>query len=443
MVQHGRALERSSLKTDISSARNGTGATRVLKDTTLRGMAVNTAMVGLAGALVSTSVSLFLAGPVGATPLMTGLFFSARGVLEIAAGLTVGTLSDRMLNRRTLLMLCPLLSAAGALSYAAFRDYLLLLATGAVLFGLGGAGFAQIFAYNRDYAQAHALDSTLLNSILRSITSVCWIIGPPLGFLVVDAQGFAPLYLLAAFLYAMSGLLCRCLLPDLPRDPVKRKSAGNPFTGPGRPLLLLLPAVVLFLAVNSIYQINIALFVTLDLGLRPSFTGLMIGLAAALEVPVIVLTGRYAHRLGTWRLVLGAAAVSALFFATLPFIHSPAALLLSQLPGAVCTGVLLSLPLSLLQDALPGRAGTASSLYTSSQQAGILLAGATAGVVTQWAGYTAVFFVCAGLSTAAALLVAAGWRAVTRHGARPDAGGRSESKSGKDAEPCTSPTADR
>ncbi|CAM5598152.1 MFS transporter [Streptomyces purpurascens] len=220
-------------------------------------MAVNTAMAGLAGALVSTSVSLFLAGPVGATPLMTGLFFSARRVLEIAAGLTVGTLSDRKCsNRRTLLMLCPLLSAAGALSYAAFRDYLLLLATGAVLFGLGGAGFAQIFAYNRDYAQSHALDSTLLNSILRSITSVCWIIGPPLGFLVVDAQGFAPLYLLAAFLYAMSGLLCRCLLPDLPRDPVKRKSIGNPFTGPGRPLLLLLPAVVLFLAVNSIYQIT-------------------------------------------------------------------------------------------------------------------------------------------------------------------------------------------
>ncbi|WP_432102034.1 sugar efflux transporter [Streptomyces sp. bgisy091] len=418
-------------------------AVPLLRDGVLRTMLANTALIGLAGALVSTSVSLFLAGPVGASPLMTGLFFSARGVLEIISGLTIGALSDRVLNRRTLLVLCPLLCAVGALSYALVRDYLLLLATGAVLFGLGGAGFAQIFAYNRDYAEAHALDPTLLNSVLRSITSLCWIAGPPLGLLLAGTRGFAALYLCAAGMYAVSGLLCGRLLPPVTREGIRGGATREAVARPTRRLLLLVPAVVLVLGVNSAYQIDIALYVTRGLGLSPGFTGLVIGVAAALEVPVIILAGRYAHRVGTWRLVLCAAVLSALFFAALPLARSPMALLLYQVPNALCTGVLLSLPLSLLQDTLPGRAGTASSLFTASQQTGILLAGATVGTVTQWAGYAEVFHVCAALSAVAALLVAAAWRAAgatTAEAARAtgDPAGPSEGR-GPAARPGRSP----
>ncbi|MGC9669686.1 sugar efflux transporter [Planosporangium sp. 12N6] len=384
-----------------------TGFAQLIKDGALRGLMVNTAIVGVGGALVNTSTSLFLATAIGATPLMIGMYFTGRGLLEVVSGLTLGALSDRTGNRRALLTLCPFFSASGALAYTTIRNYYVLFAIGAVLFAIGGSGFAQIFAYNRDFASARALNPTLLNSVLRSITSACWIVGPPLGFLLIDVRGFAALYLLTAVLYMTSGVLCRWLLPDLTGTVTKTTAKGNPFAGIGRSLWLLILAVMLMLTVNNIYQINIALFVTRDLGLDAGFTGLLLGLCAALEVSVILLLGRHADRIGKWRLVLAATACATVFFAALPFAHSKAALLLLQLPNAFWTAIVLSIPVTILQDAMGDRVGVASSLYTSSFQTGILLGGTTAGVVAEWFGFTNVFFVCAVLAAAATMLLAA------------------------------------
>src|SRR5687767_6630831 len=99
--------------------RTGTGfAQHLVRDGALRAIMANTALVGLVGALVNTSTSLFLATAIGATPLMVGLYFTGRGLLEVVTGLTLGALSDRTGNRRALLTLCSFVSAAGALAYA-------------------------------------------------------------------------------------------------------------------------------------------------------------------------------------------------------------------------------------------------------------------------------------------------------------------------------------
>ena len=393
----------------------GTGLGQLIKDRGLWGIMANTAIVGVAGALVNTSTSLFLATAIGATPLMIGLFFTGRGLLEVTSGLAVGALSDRTGNRRALLVVCALLSASGALSYAVLRNYYLLFAIGAVLFAVGGSGFAQIFAYNRDFASARALNPTLLNSVLRSITSTCWIVGPPIGFFLIDARGFAPVYLLAATLYATSGLLCRWLLPDLSRTVRKNTARGNPFAGIDRSLWSLVLAVVLMLTVNNIYQIDVALFITRDLHFEAGFTGLLLGLCAALEVVVILLIGRHADRIGKRRLVLAATACATAFFAALPFAHSKTALLLLQVPNALWTAIVLSIPVTILQDAMKDRVGVASSLYTSSFQIGILLGGVTAGVAAEWMGFTNVFFVCAALAAVATALLTADHLSGSRH----------------------------
>jgi SET family sugar efflux transporter-like MFS transporter len=75
--------------------------------------------------------------------------------------------------------------------------------------------------------------------------------------------------------------------------------------------------------------------------------------------------------------------------------------------NAVWTAIVLSIPVTILQDAMGDRIGVASSLYTSSFQIGILLGGATAGVVAEWFGFTNVFFVCAVLTAAATVFLAA------------------------------------
>ncbi|WP_433607123.1 sugar efflux transporter [Dactylosporangium sp. CA-139114] len=411
----------------MTTVKSNTGVAQLLRDRPLRGVIANTAIVGTGGALVNTSSSLFLANAVGATPLMIGLFFTGRGLLEIAAGLGLGALSDRLPQRRPLLILCPFLSAAGGLAYAVIREYYVLFAAGAVLFALGGAGFAQIFAYNRDFAESRALNPTLLNAVLRSVTTLCWIIGPPIGFLLIGTSGFSPLYLVAAALYLTSAVLCRWLLPDLSKPVHHERARGNPWAGIPLSLWLLVLAVMVMLTVNNIYQIDIALFITRDLGMDAGFTGLLLGLGAALEVGVILVVGRHADRIGKWRVVLAAVLCAAVFFALLPLAHSKLALILLQVPNAFWTAIVLGIPVTMLQDEMRHRVGVASSLFTSAFQGGILLGGAVTGVVTQWAGFTNVFYVCAALTIFAFLLLLAAWlrtrRAATQQpGPAPVAG---------------------
>ncbi len=398
----------------------------LMRDGALGGLVGSTGLMGIAGAMMATSVSLFLADEIGATPLMIGLFAMGRGALDIFFGLTLGALSDRRGNRRQLLALCTFLSAAGALSYMVLRNYYLLLGIGAVLFGVGSACFSQLLAYTRNVAEDRELNVTFFNSVLRSVISFTWIVGPPLGFMLIAAQGFGVLYFTAGVLYLASGVMTLWLLPNLNTVTTRetKRKRSSPLSGVSRGIWRLLCAIVLLMAVNAAYQIDIALFITRDLGFDAGFTGLLLGLGAALEVPIMLLVGSHADRIGKWRLLVFAAVCAAAFFCALPLVHSKTALLLLQIPNALWTAILLSIPVTILQDAMSDRVGAASSLYTSSFNIGVLLGGATTGVVTQWVGFTDVFWVCAMLSAVAALLLALGRGNDTVHSSvqrdRPD-----------------------
>ncbi|MFF7974926.1 MFS transporter [Streptomyces sp. NPDC007905] len=387
-----------------------TGAVGLAEDGALTGLVANTGLIGVSGAMMSTSGSLFLADEIGVGPLMIGLFFLGRGILGVFSGLAFGALSDRIGNRRLLLAVCTLLSAVGTFAYVVVRDYYLLFAVGAVFFALGSACFPQLLAYTREFARTRSLDATFFNSLLRALTSMTWVIGPPLGFLLIGTRGFGVMYLVVTAMYLLAGGLCLGLLPNEPRAVEARPKNGNPFSGTGRSSWILLIATVLLLTVNSVYQIDIALFVTKQLAYDTSFTGLLLGLASALEIPVMMYLGARAERIGKWRLVTYAAVLGTLFFAALPLAESKAALLALQALNAFFMAVVLSIPVTILQEAMPDRVGAASSLFTGAFQVGVMLGGATAGVVTEWAGYARVFWVCALLTALAAVLLALGGR---------------------------------
>lgn len=386
------------------------GAVGLAKDGALTGLVANTALIGVSGAMMSTSGSLFLAEEIGVGPLLIGLFFLGRGILGVLSGLVFGALSDRIGNRRLLLTVCTLLSAIGTFAYVVVRDYYLLFLFGAVFFALGSACFPQLLAYTREFAQTRALDATFFNSLLRALTSLAWVVGPPIGFLLIDTHGFGVMYLVVTAMYVLAGGLCLWLLPNQPApEPVDARSArGRAFSGIGRAAWVLLVATMLLLTVNSVYQIDIALFVTRELGYDAGFTGLLLGLASAIEIPVMMYLGARAERIGKWRLVTYAAGCATVFFAVLPLAESKAALLALQALNAFFMAVVLSIPVTILQESMPDRVGAASSLFTGAFQVGVMLGGATAGAVIGWVGYGRVFWVCALLAGVATALLVVG-----------------------------------
>ncbi|HEX6524022.1 MAG TPA: MFS transporter [Streptosporangiaceae bacterium] len=366
-----------------------------------------TGAYGISVAVIYTTTSLFLANAVHAAALEIGLFFAGRGVIAIVVNLLVGRYSDRLRDRRLLLGYSAAAGALGALCFAALRGYVAVLVTGAVLFNLGGVTFSQLFAYVKEFAEARGHPVTAFGSMMRSVFSAGWVVGPLFGFFLLNRYGFGPTYVAVAGLFLITAVASLCGLPRVSDPPRAGSTSGMRATRPGRHTLLLLAAVIVLGVVNRMYGIDIALYVTKDLHLGAAVVGWMAGVAAALEIPVMITVGRVADRVGKLRLVIAASLGAAVFFSLLPLVGSVPALLALQVLNAAWTAVALSIPMLMVQQEVPGGAGTSSSMYSTAFTTAGLIAGAVTAVTADAVGFRNVFWVCAGLSVLATGLLAA------------------------------------
>lgn len=281
----------------------------------------------LAMSVFGTTLSLFLADAVGAGPGLIGLYFMGCAVAGIGINLAVGRLSDRLPDRRIALSSTALAGVAGALVFAGARDYAVVFATGAVLLGLNEAYISQMFAYVKEFSDHTGREVTPFSSTVRSVFSAGWVIGPPVGLFLLIHAGFGHMYAGAAGLLLLTAILGRWFLPALPapprpepRDTAQRRGSAIRrlvATVPSRSWLLL-GAVTAVNVANGMYIISIALYVTKDLHLSPSLVGLMAGVCAALEIPLMITVGRLADRIGRTRVVAAAVILAVFFFGLLP-----------------------------------------------------------------------------------------------------------------------------
>ena len=368
-------------------------------------------------AFLSTTTSLFLTSAVHAAPLLIGLFFAGRGAVSIALNLGVGSLSDRLPDRRLLLLIAGMGGAIGGVCFAAFRDYVAVLVFGVVFFSIGALSFSQLFAYANEFAHARDRPVAGFTSLLRAVFSASWVIGPPAGLYLLTRYGFGPLYLAVgalSFLTAALGWRLRRLPAVLPPAQTPQgdrpRNHRSPFAAfqalPARTWLLL-GAVIALGVVNQIYSIDVPLYVTKTLHLDAQLVGWMAGLGAALEIPIMIVAGRFADRFGKLRLVLASAAGATVFFCLLPLATSAVPLLALQVLNAAWSAVALSIPMVMMQDEAPSGAGAASALYSSAFMSAGLLAGAITGVTAAAIGFGSVFWVCAALAAVAASLLLA------------------------------------
>jgi len=78
--------------------------------------------------------------------------------------------------------------------------------------------------------------------------------------------------------------------------------------------------------------------------------------------------------------------------------HSREALLGLQLFNAIFIGIIAGIGMLWFQDLMPGRAGSATTLFTNSISTGVILAGVIQGALAQSFGHAKVYWVIAVLS---------------------------------------------
>ncbi len=371
------------------------------------------AIFGLMQAGQGTTLSLFLVNAVHVAPFLVGMFFTVRAAAGMVSGLVIGWVSDRMRDRRVLIGVAGVAGAAGALSLALLRNYALLLVTSVVFASIAAGAFGQMFAYANELATARGRDVTFFTSVMRSFFSAAYIVGPPLGLFIMAKYGFRPLYLGITGLSLLAAIIGRWGLryvppkvsPTATRGSRERGALWRTIRGASMPARtwLLLGVVLVLSTVNQMFSIDISLHVTKNLGQSPQLVGWMLGLAAGLEIPVMIAAGRMAMRVGRGRLVGVSAVLATVSFCLLPLATSPAALLAIAALNGLWQGVALSIPMVMIQDEIPGGVGISSSLYGAAFGSAQMIAGAVTGVTASALGYGNVFWVCAGLSAIAAL----------------------------------------
>ena len=364
-------------------------------------------MMGVAGALQAPTLSLFLSREVGAQPFWIGLFYTVNAIAGIGVSLWLAKRSDSQGDRRKLIIFCCLMAIGNALLFAFNRHYLTLITCGVLLASLANTAMPQLFALAREYADNSAREVVMFSSVMRAHLSLAWVIGPPLAFMLALNYGFTVMFSIAAGIFTLSLVLIAFMLPSVARVELPSENALSMQGGwQDSNVRMLFVASTLMWTCNTMYIIDMPLWISSELGLPDKLAGFLMGTAAGLEIPAMILAGYYVKRYGKRRMMVIAVAAGVLFYTGLIFFHSRMALMTLQLFNAVFIGIVAGIGMLWFQDLMPGRAGAATTLFTNSISTGVILAGVIQGAIAQSWGHFAVYWVIAVISVVALFLTA-------------------------------------
>ncbi|WP_232301188.1 sugar efflux transporter [Gilvimarinus agarilyticus] len=356
--------------------------------------------LGVVGALLLPTMSIFFADEVGVSPFWVGIPYAGIATGSIVYNQVIGAWSDSLKDRRLLVVALCIVGVVACAVFAFSRHYWLTCLSAVFLLSLAMVAFSQILAYSLEYAETCLpLERiALFNAVVRAQIAFAWVAGPPAGFLIASHWGFTSLYTVAGVLFLAVGLISPRLLPAL-KVPDHHEKSQPQKTGLWQELdsaarwslgLCVLAFSVMW-CVNNAYLISLPLHLTRNLDISASWVGWIMGAAAGLEVPVMLLAGLMAARMNPLTLVRASALFGLLLYAGVFWATQLWQLFALQLANAVFVGILAGLGVSVVQQMLPGRAGSASALYTNTTHVGTLLSSVLISGVAEAYGYLSVF----------------------------------------------------
>ncbi len=360
-------------------------------------------LVGLVGSFVNPFLPLFLSRGLHANPGLVSLFLFLMPLAAVGITTAVGRISDRPAMRHRLLMMAAGTGCLGFLLFAVLRNYWASLAVALTFIAVAASLLPQVLAFSRTLLdRAYPSRAATGISALRSLLSLAWVAGPPLAAYLIGAIDFRGLFIAAA---AMHLAILPVLLwfrktagagPQLSPsadEPSRADSRAHPTTAR---LLLTSAAFVLLQSASSLAVMSMPLFVSVDLHADISDAGLILGLCAALEIPLMLVFGAVAVRRSLRSLVLLGAGIGVAYFVAMALTEAVWHIAVAQILNACFIAAVTGLGISYFQDMMPARLGHATTMFTNTFRFSAMLAGLIFGVV-QLYGYRFSYVIGAGL----------------------------------------------
>ena len=154
----------------------------------------------------------------------------------------------------------------------------------------------------REYTDAENKQAVTFGTVMRAQFSLAWVVGPPLAFFIVAHFDFTRLFAGVAVLYLLCVWVIVRYLPVIPHRITVDSATGSIWQN--KRLCLLFISSFLLWTCNSMYLITMPLYIGKALHWPQGLAGWLMGLAAGLEIPVMLLAGRYSARLGNRKLFI-------------------------------------------------------------------------------------------------------------------------------------------
>ncbi len=331
---------------------------------------------GVQSAFLSPVLALILTELYAATTAEVGWVLAASNASGFVAALVLPAWADRRHNYLALMMASAILTAVLAVLLAIVTTLPLAALVLIVLGGPAGIGSSMLFAHLR---QAGARPADIVKT--RAIISVAWVAGPPVAAAIIGWFGNRAILLAITGVAGLSIATTTLMInrhradtqtADTPA-PTTRRAEHLPRVGRAG-IVLITAAFVLLQATNATGMSIMTVYVTQTLGLDVLWAGIALGVAAALEVPALLLIGRLSERHSHLGLIATSCLAGIAYYLGLAFVTGPIPLIALQLLNAWSFAGIAGIGLTLFQELIP-RPGLSTGLYMNTRRVGAIVSG--------------------------------------------------------------------
>ncbi len=367
--------------------------------------------VALVTASTATFMGFHIVEDLHQPPWALTLYAAVSTLVTVGANRLCGERIDGGARISRLVSTANALRLLGAFVLVLPHGFPLLLVVAAPLLALGNTATSSLYSFGRLYAEREGLDTARINTRLRTMTSLGWMVGPALAFGAADRWGSAVVFAGVAVLSVLTlalGLLC------LPRDfrkapvaPQGSAASGDASEGPNVALWLAAGVCLLFAVSHVLCAAALPLFYISEAGLPTYAPGLSFAVKCFMEVVVLLTCRPLLQRIGARRCLLLSSLLGLLAYGVLSQTGSIPHLILGAAMEGIYYGLFAGVSPSFVQGFARGRIGRATSLYMNSLFVGGLLASALLGTLASLFDFRTAILSAMGMMIAAAALILA------------------------------------
>lgn len=361
---------------------------RILRDRDYRAVAVALLALGLSDGVITPYIAIWITGQLHGTTWQAAFIFVPYGLLSVVAGSLTSAYTDRVARRKGVILAALLANGAAVTGLAFAPSYPIAVVLYAVM---ALEPFAILFALLRDILLRQGDErgesggsGAFITTLIRTVYSLGWLIGPALGGLLLGPLGYRGLFLISACLILSTVLWASRQIIE---PPVERSTAvgrarsgrshvrevGRPPRSPLAPReVILLGALflmgLLLFSGDTGRLTFLSLYVTEDLHLPISDVSWAFSVAVLAELVFLPLAGRLADRFGVAGILSLGIVAQAIYFFGMGWTASYWVILLLQVLYAFVIAASQGVAILFAQRSLAsGRTGLTTSTYLVSR----------------------------------------------------------------------------